>query len=476
MPKPSPSSPESLQALAAAQGIAATLHGADQPMPTVEMAAAALGIPIEEMTKNLLFLVAGRPVLVIARGTERVDKRRVAQHWQVGGKKVKLATAEQTLEISGFEAGCVPSFGHRVPLPTLIDESVVRLPRVYGGTSDPMTLISLAPDDLLVLTQGTVLPLTLPPLSAEKETETAMSEQVGFIGLGIMGRGMVRNLLRAGHEVAVWNRTASRMDDLAQEGARPTGSAQALAAQCDLIFLCVSDTPDVEAVILGEQGIVHGVRPGSLVVDMSTISPQATREMAARLAENEVKMLDAPVSGGSEGAERGTLSIMVGGEAEQVARAMPYFEAMGKTITHVGGQGAGQLVKLVNQILVVGNALAMSEALLFAQAGGLDLQQTLDAVTQGAAGSWMLSHRGPQIIRRDWRPGFTIDLQQKDMRLVLDTADQLGVPLLASSLVFNLYRTLQAAGLGSEGNHALVKALERLAGVTVGGAAEEEKG
>jgi 3-hydroxyisobutyrate dehydrogenase len=146
---------------------------------------------------------------------------------------------------------------------------------------------------------------------------------------------------------------------------------------------------------------------------------------------------------------------------------MPIFQAMGKTITHVGDHGAGQMVKLVNQILVVGNALAMCEALLFAKAGGLDLQKTLEAVAGGAAGSWMLSNRGPQIINRDWRPGFTIDLQQKDVRLVLAAADQLGVPMLASSLVFNLYRTLQADGLGAEGNHALVKALEKLAGIEV---------
>jgi 3-hydroxyisobutyrate dehydrogenase len=147
---------------------------------------------------------------------------------------------------------------------------------------------------------------------------------------------------------------------------------------------------------------------------------------------------------------------------------MSCFQAMGKTITHVGDHGAGQMVKLVNQILVVINGLAVSEALLFAQAGGLDLQKTLDAVSQGAAGSWMLSNRGPQVLKRDWRPGFTIDLQQKDLRLALQAADQLGIPLLGTGLVFNLYRTLQAQGLGSEGNHALVKALERLAGIEVG--------
>ncbi|MDQ4075031.1 MAG: NAD(P)-dependent oxidoreductase [Chloroflexota bacterium] len=295
-----------------------------------------------------------------------------------------------------------------------------------------------------------------------------MSERVGFIGLGIMGRGMALNLMETGFDLCVWNRTASRMEPFREAGARTASSPAELAAQSDIIITCVSDTPDVEEVILGEQGVIHGAEPGSLVIDMSTISPHATQRMAEALAEKGVQMLDAPISGGSEGAANGTLSIMVGGEAEQVERAMPYLEAMGKALTHVGGHGAGQTVKLVNQILVVGHALAMSEALLFAEAGNLDLQKTLDAVTQGAAGSWMLSNRGPQIIERDWQPGFTIDLQQKDVRLILDAADQMGVPLFATPLSFNFYRTLQTQGLGGEGNHALIKALERLSGITVG--------
>ncbi len=291
-----------------------------------------------------------------------------------------------------------------------------------------------------------------------------MSESIGFIGLGIMGRGMARNLLKAGFGLTVWNRTKSRGDELAAEGAALAQHPADLATQTDVIIVCVSDTPDVEAVILGENGVIHGARRGALVIDMSTISPQATREVAAKLAEKEIFMLDAPVSGGSEGAAKGTLSIMVGGAADQVARALPVLQAMGKTITHVGDHGAGQMVKLVNQILVVINALAVSEAMTFARSGGLDLEKTLAAVSGGAAGSWMLSNRGPQILADDWRPGFTIDLQQKDLRLVLEAADQLGVPLLGTSMVFNLYRTLQMQGLGSEGNHALIKALENLAG------------
>ncbi len=294
-----------------------------------------------------------------------------------------------------------------------------------------------------------------------------MSERIGFIGLGIMGRGMARNLLKAGFEVRVWNRTASRMDELVAEGAGPASSPGDVAHHTDIVITCVSDTPDVEEVILGESGVIRGARPGSLVIDMSTISPQATQAIAQKLAERQIHFLDAPVSGGSEGAARGTLSIMVGGDAEQVERAMPAFQAMGKTITHVGPVGAGQTVKLVNQILVVGNMLAAAEALLFAQAGGVDLRKTLAAVVGGAAGSWMLANRGPQVIERDWRPGFTIDLQQKDLRLVLEAASQLGVPLPATALIQQLYRTLQARGLGHEGNHALIKALEHLAGFEV---------
>ena len=175
------------------------------------------------------------------------------------------------------------------------------------------------------------------------------------------------------------------------------------------------------------------------------------------------------MSGGSEGAERGTLSVMVGGEAADVERARRYMDAYSTTVTHVGPVGSGQFVKLVNQVLVVVNQLASSEALLLAQAAGVDLEATLKAVEGGAAGSWMLSNRGPQMIHRDWRPGFTIDLQQKDLRLVLDAADELGVALPGTALVFQLYRTLQRRGLGAEGNHALVKALEELNDLRLGG-------
>lgn len=291
-------------------------------------------------------------------------------------------------------------------------------------------------------------------------------ERLGFIGLGIMGRGMVANLLRAGHEVTVWNRSPAKAEGL---DVKVVDSPSDLGPEADIVFICVSDTPDVEEVAFGEYGVVHGLTDGDLVVDHSTISPHATAELARRASELGVTWIDAPISGGSEGAEKGTLAVMAGGAADAVERARPFMDAYSKSIVHVGeSPGSGQTVKAVNQVLVVLNQLAVSEALLLADAAGLDLATTIEAVEGGAAGSWMLSNRGPQMARRDWRPGFTIDLQQKDLRLVLETADQLGVPLPGIALAYQLYRSLQARGLGSDGNHALVKALEHLMGHEIG--------
>jgi len=280
-----------------------------------------------------------------------------------------------------------------------------------------------------------------------------------------MGRGMVDNLMKAGFDVTVWNRTDSRMAPFVERGASAGSSPKAVAEACDITIICVSDTPDVEAVILGEDGVIHGASAGDLVIDMSTINPVNTVEIAEQLKAKAVSTLDAPISGGSDGAANGTRRIMIGGDEADVARANPYFEAMGSTITHVGEQGAGQTVKLANQILCVVNMLAASEALLFAQAGGVNLEKMLAAVTGGAAGSWMLANRGPQVISDYWEPGFSIDLQQKDLRLVLGAADKMGVPVIATALCFNLYRTLQAHGLGGDGNHSIIKALEAMAGI-----------
>jgi len=289
--------------------------------------------------------------------------------------------------------------------------------------------------------------------------------RVGLIGLGIMGSGMGANLLAKGQHLTVWNRTASRTAALASRGAEVADSIAALTRASDVVLVCVSDTPDVEAVLRG--GVIEALGTGKVVVDHSTISPSATVALAAEVAATGAAFLDAPVSGGAEGAARGTLSIMVGGDPGVLEQVRPVLSAYSTTITHLGNAGSGQFAKLVNQVLVVVNQMAVSEALLFASVAGLDLATVIEAVKGGAGGSWMLANRGPQMAAGDWRPGFTIDLQQKDLRLVLEEADRLGLPLPATSLVFQLYRGLQAQGLGGEGNHALVKALERLAGRTL---------
>lgn len=297
-----------------------------------------------------------------------------------------------------------------------------------------------------------------------------MASQIGFIGLGIMGRGMVKNLVEKGHSVAVWNRTAERAEALSKEiSISVAQSPRAVAEGREFVLLCVSDTPDVEQVLFGSDGVVEGVSKGSVVVDLSTISPSAARRFGAKLAEKGVGFLDAPVSGGSEGAAKGTLSIMVGGSVEDFNRARPVLEAIGTRITHIGPVGSGQMTKLMNQVLVVVNMLAVGEALLLGRAANLDLRKAVSAVEAGAAGSWMLSQRGTQAIDGYWKPGFTIDLQQKDLRLVLESAEELGVPMLATSMVHQLYNKLQREGKGGLGNHALVQALEEMAGVRLNG-------
>ena len=290
--------------------------------------------------------------------------------------------------------------------------------------------------------------------------------RLGFIGLGIMGRGMTANLVEAGHRVTVWNRTPGKADGL---DVAVVDSPQDVGPESDIVFVCVSDTPDVEEVVFGDYGVIHGMTGGDVLVDHSTISPVATKLFASQAEELGIDWVDAPVSGGSEGAERGTLAVMAGGPTAALDRVRPFMEAFSSSIVHVGAEpGSGQMVKAVNQVLVVLNQLAASEALLLAQSAGLDLRKTLAAVEGGAAGSWMLSNRGPQMIGRDWRPGFTIDLQQKDLRLVLEAADEFGAVVPGVALVHQLYRSLQTRGLGGEGNHALVKALEQLTGFELG--------
>jgi len=288
--------------------------------------------------------------------------------------------------------------------------------------------------------------------------------KIGFIGLGIMGKPMSLNLLKAGFQVTVWNRTTSKMDDVVQQGAQSGKSPADVAARSDVIITIVSDTPDVEKVILGENGVIHGVKESSVVIDMSTISPTVTLEIAAQLDQKNVDMLDAPVSGGDTGAKSGTLAIMIGGEKDVFERCRPVFEAMGKTITHVGGNGKGQAVKLCNQILVSVTNMAVCEAVLLAKKSGVEPETMIEATKNGAAGSWQLANLGPKMAKRDFAPGFMIDLQQKDLRLALETARELKLPVPALSLVHQLFMSCQARGEGQDGTQALIKSFERLGG------------
>jgi 3-hydroxyisobutyrate dehydrogenase len=291
-----------------------------------------------------------------------------------------------------------------------------------------------------------------------------MSETIGFVGLGIMGAGMVRNLAAKGHNVRVWNRTIIKARSLAASlGIEYENTLPDLCRSSSVLMLCVTNSSDVRQLLFDEDGALSTLRPGSLVIDLSTISPKETESIASRLSEAEIGFVDAPVSGGSEGAAQGTLAIMAGGTASDFQRALPLLQAVGTKITHMGPSGKGQITKLLNQILVVVNMLAVSEALLFGRAAGVDLSKAIGAVESGAGGSWMLSKRGPQVIDDYWEPGFTIDLQQKDLDLALEYSRNLGVPLLATSITSQLYSRLQHDGKGRLGNHALIQALQPLA-------------
>ena len=290
-----------------------------------------------------------------------------------------------------------------------------------------------------------------------------MPQQLAFIGLGIMGGPMAGHLLAAGHRLAVHTRTKARAQELLARGATWAENPAEAAAEAEVVFICVPDTPDVEAVVLGECGIVKSARRGLVVVDHSTISPTATRAMNQKLAEKGATLLDAPISGGDVGAKNATLAIMVGGDAQAFTKVEPLLRHMGKTIVHCGPSGAGQLTKLVNQILVGVNLLAVSEALTFAKKNGLDLEKTIQAIGGGAAGSWQLLNLGPKMIANDFRPGFLIDLMQKDLRLVSAAANESGSPIPAAALLHQLFTSAQAAGHGRDGTQALFRVLNQLA-------------
>jgi 3-hydroxyisobutyrate dehydrogenase len=292
-------------------------------------------------------------------------------------------------------------------------------------------------------------------------------ERVGFVGTGIMGAPMARNALKAGFAVTVTNRTPARAEPLAKDGATVVKTPREVAARSDIVVTMVPNTPDVEAAVFGPEGVAAGAGDGLLLIDMSTISPAATRTFAERAAKNRppFRTLDAPVSGGEIGAIEARLSIMIGGDAADVKRAMPLFEALGKTIVHIGEHGAGQACKLANQIAVAMNNLGVSEALVFAASQGIDLEKTRQVIAGGAGSSWAMHNYAPKMLAGDFRPGFMIDLQQKDLRIVLDnaSADHISVP--GAALVHELYNALQRDGGGREGNHALIKVIEKLSGI-----------
>lgn len=288
-----------------------------------------------------------------------------------------------------------------------------------------------------------------------------MSEKLGFIGLGIMGLPMALNLRRAGFEVAVYNRTTSRGDALKAEGAKVCATPKEVAENADIIFTCVSDTPDVEHVIFGAGGIVEGAKAGSVVVDMSTISPDATRTFAARLAAKNIAMLDAPVSGGETGAIAGTLSVMCGGKPDVFARVKPYFEKMGKNIVHVGDHGAGQVAKACNQIVIAVSIEAVAEAMLLAEKCGVDGAKVREALLGGFAGSKVLDIHGNRMLTNNYAPGFKAHLHRKDMGIVMDTAAKAGVALPAATLATLNLDAVIKNGDGELDSSAIFKVLKK---------------
>ena len=291
------------------------------------------------------------------------------------------------------------------------------------------------------------------------------STQIGFVGLGIMGAPMALKLIEAGFSLKVYNRTdRPRVQRVVDAGAERVATPAAAAKGSDVIITIVTDTPDVEEVILGEDGVRETARVGATVIDMSTISTRVTRDIAAALNEKGVHMLDAPVSGGDVGAQQGTLSIMVGGEQSVFDDCLPVFEAMGKHINLIGGNGAGQTTKACNQIAVAGANLAMAEALMLAATSDLDVGKVVDAISGGAAGSWQLTNLGPRILKGDFAPGFMVRLQQKDLKLVLEAANDVKLALPGVSLAHQFFNIVERLGCADEGTQALIKAYEVQAG------------
>ena len=289
--------------------------------------------------------------------------------------------------------------------------------------------------------------------------------RIGFIGLGTMGEPMAARLLDAGYPLTVHNRTRQRETALAERGAQRAATPAEAAAGADVLITIVSDTPDVEAVLFGADGAAAALSAGAVVLEMSTIAPEAVRDLHARLAAQDVSLLDAPVSGGSEGAQQGTLSIMVGGEAAALERVRPLLEVLGKTINHVGPSGAGQIAKAMNQVIVAGTYAAVAEGLALGLAAGIDVEAAHRAVSGGAAGSWGLTHRGPNMLRNTYPLGFRVRLHRKDLGIALDAAADLGVPLPLAAYVAQIETGLIKRGFGDEDVSAVARVVREQAGI-----------
>jgi 3-hydroxyisobutyrate dehydrogenase len=287
-------------------------------------------------------------------------------------------------------------------------------------------------------------------------------QRVAFLGLGTMGAAMAANLARAGFHVTAWNRTPGRAPELADLGVATAPNPAAAAANVDVVVICVSDTPDVEAVLFGPDGVAGGARAGTLIVDCSTIAPSGSWDFAARLKEHGLSMVDAPVSGGSEGARNATLTIFVGGDEADFERARPVLTALGRTITHVGPIGAGQAVKAVNQVILAGAYLGVAEGIVLAIKAGLDVEQVVGALGGGAAQSWVLANRSGRMIDNEYPLGFKVALHRKDLGIALELANQLGAALPVSALAAQLESGLIAAGHGDEDISAIARAIRAL--------------
>ena len=296
-----------------------------------------------------------------------------------------------------------------------------------------------------------------------------MAEKVGFIGLGIMGKPMARNLMKAGYELTVHDHSLASAEELEGEGASAAKSARKVAEDSDVIITMLPDSPQVREVVTGEDGVLEGAREGSLIIDMSSISPVVAREVSAAVNEHGISMLDAPVSGGDTGARQGTLSIMVGGEADDFERVRPLLEVMGAAITHVGPSGAGQVVKVANQIVVALSIEAVSEALvLCSKAGGVDPAKTLDALSGGLAGNQVMKVRRDNFLNHEFAPGFRIDLHHKDLGNALAAGREFGVPLPMTALVDQMLQALRVKGHGGEDHSALLRVIEDWAQHSIG--------